>query len=611
MRFSPDFLDDIRSRVRLSDVIARRVALKKRGREHLGLCPFHKEKTPSFTVNEEKGFFHCFGCGAHGDVIEFMMRSEGLAFPETVERLAGMAGLAVPVETPEERERARERQTLYDVLEAACAWFERQLQGPAGRRARDYLKGRGVDDDARFRLGFAPDSRGALKAALGEGGPGPAGGADRFPEPLLVTAGLLIEPEGEGAPYDRFRGRIIFPITDRRGRVIAFGGRALGEGTPKYLNSPDTPLFHKGRVLYGLAAARKAALEAGEVIVTEGYMDVIALHKAGFPNAVAPLGTALTEDQIGELWRLAPEPLLCFDGDEAGRRAAAAAAERALPLLSPGCSLRFAALPPGEDPDSLIRAGGPEAVREVLARARPLADLVWEVETAGRAFDTPERRASLRKRLEERAARIADARVRAEYLRHFTAMRMETLGPRPARRGRAVSGPAPHPAPQDAGRGTKARVESQALWPNILLAAVLNHPDLLDEVAEELGTLAFSEPQLDGLRQQILEAAGNPALDTASLKSHLIDQGYSGVLRSLLHQDSGTLGYHVGPEEPTEKVRGVWRAVHAKCLLPNIRAQVGEAQRVLEAETTPENLKRFQSLKKHLDEVQAVAARVE
>ena len=378
MAFPPGFLDELRARVSLAAVVGRRVALVKRGREYIGLCPFHKEKTPSFSVVEDKGFYHCFGCGAHGDVIGFAMQKENLAFPEAVEQLARQAGLEVPRQTSEEREKAERQATIQGAVEAACAFFEETLHGPQGREARLYLERRGLDLATlrRFRLGYASDARDGLKRAL----------AKSFPEPLLIEAGLLRRAES-GDSYDYFRNRVIFPIGDRQGRVIAFGGRVLGEGQPKYLNSPETPLFQKGRVLYGWAQAR-AGLSGGgaaqpgvggpSAIVAEGYMDVIALHRAGFTTAVAPLGTALTEMQIEELWRLAPEPVLCFDGDAAGLRAAGRALERALPLLKPGHSLRFATLPAGEDPDTLVLNRGREAMQEVLARAKPLAEVLWD-----------------------------------------------------------------------------------------------------------------------------------------------------------------------------------------------------------------------------------------
>src|SRR5271170_3691983 len=314
MAFPPGFLDKLRSRVSLAGLVGRRVKLVRRGREYAGLCPFHHEKTPSFYVVEDKGFFHCFGCGAHGDAIGFVMRADNLDFIEAIERLAGEAGIAVPQQTPQERERAQRQKTLIEVLAAAAGFYEAQLWAPAGARAREYLTARGLDEETirRFRLGWAGDDRQALRRALGT----------EFPETLLGEAGLVRMPDEGGSPYDYFRGRIMFPIGDRAGRVIAFGGRIIGDGQPQYLNSPDTPVFEKGRILYGLSIARaNAAVDAnGEgpaLIVTEGYMDVIALHRAGFTTAVAPLGTALTEAHLAELWRLAPEPVLCFDGDAA------------------------------------------------------------------------------------------------------------------------------------------------------------------------------------------------------------------------------------------------------------------------------------------------------
>jgi DNA primase len=313
MAFSDQFLEDLRARAGLADVIARRVKLTKKGREHLGLCPFHKEKTPSFTVNEDKGFYHCFGCGEHGSVFDFVMATEGLNFPEAVEKLAGEAGMEVPQDSPEERQRQEQRQTLYDVTEKAARFFQHQLLSPAGKQAHDYLKGRGLTDETikRFRLGFAPDGRNVLKQALA---------GDGIEDARMIATGMLIQPDDKNRDnYDRFRGRVMFPITDTRERVIAFGGRILGDGEPKYLNSPETSLFHKGRVLYGLKQASGPARKAGSIIVTEGYTDVIALSQAGLTNVVAPLGTALTEDQIKLLWRIVPEPVLCFDGDSAGQ----------------------------------------------------------------------------------------------------------------------------------------------------------------------------------------------------------------------------------------------------------------------------------------------------
>lgn len=365
MAFPPGFLDELRSRLTLSEIVGRKVVLRRKsGAEYAGLCPFHNEKTPSFTVNDRKAFFHCFGCGEHGDAVGFIMKTENLAFPEAVEKLAREVGLAVPRATPAERERAERAATLHEVVEQAAHWFEKQLRLPVGRHGLDYLRGRGLDEATidDFRLGFAPDSRDGLSGVLQR---------DGVPLDKLIEAGLVIQPDGGRPAYDRFRGRVMFPIADRRGRIIAFGGRVMGPGEPKYLNSPETPLFHKGANLYCLDRARLAAAKEVPIIVAEGYMDVIALHGAGFTGAVAPLGTALTEGQLGELWKLADEPYLCFDGDNAGRRAAGRAAERAFPLLQAGKSLRFLSLPAGEDPDSLIRVRGVDAMKRALSWLAP------------------------------------------------------------------------------------------------------------------------------------------------------------------------------------------------------------------------------------------------
>ena len=411
MAFPPQFLDEIRARLTLSDIIGRSVKLTRKGREYTGLCPFHNEKTPSFTVSDDKNFYHCFGCGAHGDVISYLIENYGLSFPDAVERLAAEAGLEVPASTPQEREREQRRAELVDVVEAACLFYERTLWGDAGRQGLEYLRGRGLTDETirRFRLGFAP-ARNSLKTAIV---------SNEMPEAMMLEAGLMRRPDDGRSPYDFFRDRVIFPIRDGRGRPIAFGGRTMGDGEPKYLNSPDTPLFDKRRTLFGLDTARKAAYDSGRVIVAEGYMDVIVLAQAGLNETVAPLGTALTESHIAQLWKLADEPVLCFDGDKAGLRAAGRAAERALPLLAPEKSLRFVTLPEGEDPDSLVSAQGAAAINALIDKAAPLAAMVWSLEAEGRNIDTPERIAGLEKRLEDRALSIADRKVQFQYRNLF------------------------------------------------------------------------------------------------------------------------------------------------------------------------------------------------
>lgn len=534
MTFPPQFLEELRRRQPVASVVVRRVKLQRRGREFVGLCPFHKEKSPSFTVVEDKDFYHCFGCGAHGDVISFTMQTGNLSFPEAVEALAREAGLEVPQASPAERERAVRAATLQGAIEAATIFFEDRLHSSAGRDALAYLEQRGLDLDTirRFRLGYAPESRNALRLALGKD----------FPEPLLIEAGLLRQAEGGRENYDYFRHRVIFPITDRGGRPIAFGGRIMGDGQPKYLNSPDTPLFEKGRVLYGWAQARAAAGGGrGPVVVVEGYMDVIALQRAGFVGAVAPLGTALTERQIEELWRIAPEPILCFDGDTAGVRAAGRAVDRALPLLKPGLSLRFATLPEGEDPDTLVLRFGVPAMREVLDRARPLAEFLWTREIEAGPLDTPERRAALEHRLEERTGLITDRTVQGQYRQFYrdrlfgyfrTPRNPVANAQRRQSRFRSGQGRSLPPVVETPPQIPLAHIRRQE---EIILAVLLNHPYLLEEVAEELAEVEISAPDLDKLRREILHSVGDcPDLDAGALQRHLAQNGYRAIIDSLL-----------------------------------------------------------------------------
>ena len=528
MTFPPSFLDEIRARVPLEGVIGKRVRLVRRGRELIGLCPFHKEKTPSFTVNEEKGFFHCFGCGAHGDVIGFLMRDEGLPFPEAVERLAGDAGLALPARDPRAEAREKERHSLYGVVEAAAAWFEWELVGPRGVAARRYLDARGVDEETRahFRIGFAPDSRTALRTKL-EG--------DGVPEAMMLSAGLVIAPEDGGTPYDRFRGRIIFPICDRRGRVVAFGGRALGERQPKYLNSPETPLFAKGSLLYGQHLAAPAARKANRVIAVEGYMDVIALHQAGIAEAVAPLGTALTEQQLEALWRLAEDPVLCFDGDEAGARAAARAVERALPQLSAKRSLRFATLPTGQDPDTMVRDRGRRAMAEIVAAAIPLSDQLWNMTAGGRTLETPEARARVNKQLQDQVARIPDRDLGFRYMEDFRRrLRLPWQG---RRQGGAPSFVAPEPPVR---RGEALGAGGQGIAQpreRALLQILLSFPALALEQHEALAGLHLETPRFAAVVAALIDwAESGPEPESSDFRSTLAGEGLEDVVEELVGQ---------------------------------------------------------------------------
>ena len=594
MAFPPGFLDELRDRISLSGLVGRRVKLVRRGREYAGLCPFHHEKTPSFYVVDDKNFFHCFGCGAHGDAIGYVMRADNLDFLEAVEKLAGEAGLTVPQATPEERERAQRQKTLLETLEAAAAFYEGRLWGPAGSRARDYLRARGLDPDTirRFRLGWASEDRQALRHAL----------AKDFPEALLREAGLIHNP-AEGEPFDYFRGRVMFPIGDRAGRVIAFGGRVIADGQPKYLNSPDSPLFEKGRVLYGWSAARaadpsghavdgRAAADGANernAIVAEGYMDVIALHRAGFTSAVAALGTTLTEFQLRELWRLGPEPILCFDGDAAGQRAAAWALRRALPLLRPGHSLRFASLPPGEDPDSLIRGSGNAAFEQVIRSARRMASMLWEVEVGARPLDSAERRADLERRLVEDIELIPDKAIQQQYRAYLLnfKFREATWGSKAGRKQqiRKVGDPW---FVEDRARLPRSPARMQR---EILFRILLRFPTLIDEVAEELAVLEIPEAELDKLRREILEVeALRPGLDASALRQHLLLNGFAATVDALLSPSVDT-GFLV--RSPDSRVaRDEWAHVIGM-LMGGHRSALAEASNHLIDDASAANWERF------------------
>ena len=509
MTLSPQWLDELRARTTLSAVIGPSVKLIKAGREFKACCPFHNEKTPSFTVNDEKGFYHCFGCGAHGDAIRFLTDHRGLPFMDAVKELAGKAGMEVPAADPRERERQERSTGLYDVMAAAQRWFAEQLGGVDGGEARGYLAGRGIDARVieRFGIGLAPDSRGRLKAALNSLG-----------EEKLVESGMLIRPdEPKKEAYDRFRGRIMFPVRDARGRVIAFGGRILGTGEPKYLNSPDTPLFDKGRTLYNIDRAGPASRKAGRLIVVEGYMDVIALDRAGIAEAVAPNGTAVTEEQLMRMWRLDGRPICCFDGDAAGQKAAVRAATRALPHLGPERTLRFVALPAGQDPDDLVRSGGSAAIEELLASPEPLVERLWRHEVESAPLDTPEARAGLKQRLIEHTQAIGDPSVRQlyrdEWLRRFEALvrpqqqgHSRSLYPRREWKKQGGKFVPPNPPTLETTRGVH-RGGIEAPIARALLQGFILYPEALHDHVEELAHLPLADRNSASLRDQLVQIA--------------------------------------------------------------------------------------------------------
>ena len=587
MAFPSGFLDELRSRVRLSSVVGRHVKLTRKGREYQGLCPFHNEKTPSFSVNEDKGFFHCFGCGAHGDAIAFEMRLSHLSFSDAIEKLAAEAGMEVPQATQEERQAESRRASLHDAMEAACQFYEAQLHSAVGREGLAYLKNRGLSDEtiARFRLGWSPDNRYALKTAIM---------SDQIPEALLSEAGLLKKPEGDGTSFDMFRGRVMFPISDRRGRIIAFGARTLGDGQPKYLNSPETPLFHKGRTLYALAQARDVAAKGNQVLAVEGYMDVIALHQAGFTFAVAPLGTALTEDQIEELWKLADEPILCFDGDAAGQRAMARASGRCLPILHPGKSLRFAVLPPSDDPDSLIRSKGIAAMRAILDAASPLIDVIRQLRVDGQTLNTPERKAAAERDLMEQANSIADESVRRQYVQTLKD-RLYTFFRPPrsfVKRGTF--------APPNGLRGPDGRLPGIGKPPppranalrqeRLLLSILLSHPILVERVADQLGQTEFVDSDLDKIRCGILKHADTAhVLDVEGLCTLLRSDGMGPLLDPLLEADE----YRICRDQTDKDATIVWEHVFTLGARDSLQTDVGRAIERLGRETSDANWSRL------------------
>lgn len=608
MAFPTQFMEELKARVSLVDLIGRRTKLVRKGREYSGLCPFHNEKTPSFTVSEEKGFYHCFGCGANGDLIEFVKQTEGVGFPEAVERLAAIAGLQMPVQRPEEKARQQRAATLHDAMELAAKWFTAQLTGQAGGGARQYLARRQVSEGAiaSFRLGYAPNSRTALKEALLARG---------VTEATLIEGGLVIQPDDGRETYDRFRERLMFPITDRRGRVIAFGGRALGDAPAKYLNSPETPLFHKGHVLYNMATARQKAFEIGSIIVAEGYMDVIALSDAGFSQSVAPLGTAITEDQLQILWQMAAEPIMCLDGDAAGWRAALRASERALPLLRPGYSLRFALLPEGVDPDDLIRKDGPGAMKEILDNALPLSEILWRKETEGRPIDTPERKAALEKALYGLCDAIGDPAVQNHYRNFFKDRLWQSFRPKrqmSERRGGATSGSNRFGRFANQSGDSRFPVSGSLRRPStpgggrreeLILLTVVNHPEIMENHFETLASLQLSSPQLDRLRRAIIDIATvESSLDYAGLAHHLAKRKLSEQVKGLHGATTRSLDWFADPEAAYEDALNAWLHIVARHKLEALQKELEMAERQLGENATAENLDRLKLAKKALED---------
>ncbi|HKY87047.1 MAG TPA: DNA primase [Pseudorhodoplanes sp.] len=636
MRFPPQFLDELRARLPVSEVVGRRVKLKRAGREFKGLSPFNQEKTPSFTVNDQKGFYHDFSSGKHGDIFGFVMETEGVTFPEAVERLASMAGLPMPKVSREDEAREERRKTLHDVVEIAAKFFEATLAARAGAKARGYLADRGLDGatQLKFRIGYAPAERFALKEHLGKEG---------VSVEDMIEAGLVISGDDIPVPYDRFRDRVIFPISDWRGRIIAFGGRALDPDAPaKYLNSPETPLFHKGFNLYNGANARQAAHDGATIIVVEGYVDVIAMVNAGFPATVAPLGTALTEEQLGLLWKMADEPLLCFDGDKAGQRAAFRALDMALPKLLPGKSLKFALLPEGQDPDDLARSGGREAVSEVLNSARSLSDMLWLREAEISPHDTPERKAALEARIGEIVGQIGNETVRRYYRDDFQARLRALFQPAnttPFARDKSYDRRGPQgrdfsrgdwkrgggrnfrerdPFAQPSARlGTSGLIRgSKSAMPAreaLILMAVIQHPFLLGTHAEEFAELEFVHPDTDLLRRAILEAGTDEAeTDSKALQGALARRGLESQLNRLKIAITHTSDWPAREGAAEDDVDQWWTHVvtlHRK--KRTLNKELKEAERALGEEPSEANWAWIRDVQGRLQALEGTEALIE
>jgi len=610
MAFPPQFLDEIRTRLSVSTVVGRKVKLIRRGREFIGLSPFTNEKSPSFTINDDKGFYHCFSSGEHGDIFTFVMKTMNLSFPEAVERLADEAGLEMPRQSAEDVQAADHAARGREAVEAACKLYEEALRAPEGKRALEYLKGRGLTDETikRFRLGYAPNGNVVKARFLARG----------VPEDVMIETRLLSPGKDGRESFDFFRDRVMFPIFDLRGRPIAFGGRVMSpEDQPKYLNSPDTPLFHKGQLLYGMALARESAAQKREIIVAEGYMDVIALAQAGFLHAVAPLGTAMTENQLELLWRMAPEPTLCFDGDKAGRAAALRAAERALPLLKPGVSLRFAMMPQGKDPDDICRREGPEAMAQVLAEARPLSDVVWTQLLSEHQTDTPERRAGLEKAVMAKASLIGDETVQAQYRRLFKDRLFDLFRPavtayafsrgntpganrgskwtgKPGERGHKPPNPFP---PAGAQRFARTADTGQRFRERILLAAFLNHPALRDHVEERLGAMGLADSRLDSLRQSaLMHIAQNPELDFVAFRAHLANLGFAEELENLLNSDIYLHAGFARAEAGLDEATAGWDHTFKLCQRAELEADLKRAEQELAENPSEQTFAAYKAL---------------
>lgn len=521
------FCDELRSRLSIVDVVSSKIKLVRKGREYQACCPFHNEKTPSFTVNEAKGFYHCFGCGAHGDIIKFEMEANNLPFIDAVKKLADKAGLQMPVLNREHHEEQEKKKNLYEIMELACQYYEKYLRLPEGTSGLEYFYRRGLNDDIiqKFRLGYAPSNNG-LKAYLS---------SQNISEQDMCELGLLAIPEDKARKsHDFFRGRVMIPIMDKQGRVVAFGGRIIGDGQPKYLNSPETPVFNKRRMLYNMNYARDKGFSERNLIICEGYMDVIALDRYGFGYAVAPLGTALTEEQILEAWKVTPEPILCFDGDNAGVKAAIRSVDRVLPILKAGYSLKYVFLPDKQDPDEFLKAQGSEAFSKYLQNTMPLVHLLWKKNFDGVPVDTPEQKALIEKNIRDEVAKITDETVRGYYQQEMRSFIYNKLG-----RGAWLkkNQESTKKSPKSTTTNTlllKSKLRLDELVLKFVLSAMIYAPELVAEYEEQISMFDISHSGLRRLLDFIFEFTHEKDLVTSDLLYKELEQaGFKKELASL------------------------------------------------------------------------------
>jgi DNA primase len=584
MRFPPAFLDELRMRTRISEVVSRKVKLKSQGRgEHTGLCPFHKEKTPSFTVSDEKHFYHCFGCGVHGDAVGFLIESQGLSFVEAVGQLAAEAGMSIPAPSREEEEKYEKYDRGHELLDAACLFFEEQLK--TSSEAKEYINKRGLTDStvSTFRVGLSPARDNKLKAAMLAKG---------YSEEELAETGLVVKKDN-GDTYDKFRGRLMFPIMDGKGRVVAFGGRILGDGEPKYLNSPETYLFKKGYILYNWHLARQTAYDKRNIAIVEGYMDVIALYQAGIKNVVAPLGTALTEGHIRQIWKVVNEPVLCFDGDNAGKRAMYRAATNYINLLEPGYSIKFATLPEGKDPDDVIKMSGIDKMREILSSSESLSDVLWEFEISKKPTKTPEQKADLQQRLMNLANSIQNKSVQDYYRKYFNNKLWE-MGIYTKKKGIKRLTPIDQSIITE--ETSKERFET------MLFKMALNCPEIFDdhEIEHDFMDLHLSSDRYESLREAITHfIAGEYEQNKEKLAEYLENLSLETQINHI--NTCKFMGSFAKRETPLEVVRSEWRYILSLHNLCSAEEEYKNALNTFQNEVTEEAQTQMLELQKQID----------